>query len=90
MTVKKHREALRHFEVQYWTHLIEMYEGNMTAVAKAAGMNRTSVYRTISLFGLRTPLRKKFDKKYISGQGRTRHYAKQFRLPMSYPLVGEL
>jgi hypothetical protein len=41
---KPYRVAFRDFQVSYWRALYKEYDGNMTHIAEAAGVNRTSIY----------------------------------------------
>jgi DNA-binding NtrC family response regulator len=48
-------EVVRLFEREYLTELIKRHSGNLSAVAREAGMPRTRLYRLLEHAGLRTP-----------------------------------
>jgi DNA-binding NtrC family response regulator len=48
-------EVVRLFEREYLTELIKRHNGNLSAVAREAGMARTRLYRLLEHAGLRTP-----------------------------------
>ena len=49
------REMVDQFEREYVTRLLERHGGNVSAAARAAGIDRMSIYRIIQRYGLRGP-----------------------------------
>lgn len=48
-------KVLQHFQRCYFQQLLELHARNMTAVAEAAGINRTTLYRILKGLGFSTP-----------------------------------
>jgi hypothetical protein len=84
-----YKESVRRFQVEYWERLFKQHGGNVTKVAQASEMNRTAVHRIIINLGLKEIKKQHFDKRFVYGQGKGRLFARQYRLPMKYPIVGE-
>jgi hypothetical protein len=49
---KTYAEALREFELKYWSSMMHRHSGKISSIAKEAGVLRTSCYRTLSRLGL--------------------------------------
>ncbi len=49
--------AIGRFEVEYLSCLLAFTDGNMTAAARIAGVDRTTLYRLMDRHGLRRPPR---------------------------------
>lgn len=45
-------EALRKFKLEYWAALMDECGGRVPAVAKIAGIDRTSVYKALRKVGI--------------------------------------
>jgi two-component system, NtrC family, nitrogen regulation response regulator NtrX len=48
-------EVVRLFEREYLTALVKKHDGNLSAVAREAGMQRSRLYRVLVHAGLRSP-----------------------------------
>jgi len=46
--------SVRNYEKQLIIRLLREYKGNRTAVANALGMSRTSLYRRLQVYGIKT------------------------------------
>lgn len=80
-------QELKRWRREYWLRLMREHGGNIIAMAKASGSNRTSVHKRVVELGLRNAVTG-CDRKYV-GVRRGRRYVAQLRLPMDYPLLCE-
>jgi DNA-binding NtrC family response regulator len=48
-------KVLQHFQQCYFQHLLKVHSANMTSVAEAAGINRTTLYRILKGLGFSAP-----------------------------------
>jgi DNA-binding NtrC family response regulator len=48
-----YREARREFERLYWHSVLQRHRGNVTAAARATGLDRTNIYNRMEDLGLR-------------------------------------
>lgn len=53
--VVQYREALQEFQTKYWETLLFEHDGNVSKTAKAAGVNRTALHKTLLTLGLKEP-----------------------------------
>ena len=53
-----YREALIEFERQYWQGLVDVHGSSAVAIAKAAQVNRTTVYSRLHSLGIPYTYRK--------------------------------
>lgn len=47
-----YRDALRNFRVHYYSNLLAVHHGNISHVAKTAGVDRARLYKTLRKLGL--------------------------------------
>jgi len=54
-TWREFKKAEREKRREYWQHALTSCEGNVCAVARLTGYNRTKVYEMLTLLGLHEP-----------------------------------
>jgi regulatory Fis family protein len=52
-----YRDALREFDIGYWSAMLEETGGNIDAAARLARVNRTHLYVRLKRIGLKNPCR---------------------------------